>query len=814
MTALLPPPLALLVNGGMLALGAALAAVPIVIHLLNRRRVQRVPWAAMQWLLAAMRRHQRRLRLENWLILALRVAAVLLLGLALARPVLTDPGLAGLVASKQSVYLVIDTSYSMGARIDARTISDLAKAEADAVLSSVGSEDTIAVIATNDPRSEQSDGRAPFVLLPRGVGNEAVVRAKELVAGLFTRHAPAPWAEALERLEEQMAPEDVNRRVVLITDFQARDWNAQATEGRDAVSDHLTSLLRAGAAVRIVDVGGQERRNLTVAQVLSPTRREAFANRPLRLAVTVENQGPRDVDAARLDVFLDDQETPVARRTLPLLRGVDPGTGEPGSETVTLDVPPTALEAAGSHVIRAEVTPPPEDAAADALGLDSRRWFALRVRERIRVVSWTRSSQGASLGAETYLRGVYERYEYDPESGERIERNPLYDLKTVETETALADLLRGPEGDAVDLVVLANVEPRGPAVVPLADFVRGGGALLAFVGDRVSSPDVWNEAFHDDASRRLMPFALDAAEVKNPRDPGAGPFEIDLENDTGHPLAEPFTGEDASTWIGLVRPQIWGRMAFREPQTTPDAADGGGPTATPADDAGRVVLRYTDGRAAVVEGGLGTGRTLWVSTSVDQGWFERALPFFLPVFLDESAVYLTRPDDARRNLEVGRRILVTWLPRGVRNERFVVPGGLEVTPTRYEGLGEMDRPMLIQDRVGTAGDWKLRYERETATSTAARTEEHFAVNPDPAEGALARARDEVVLGRVPPESDLRILTSFGESAESATQAREGEISTHLLWLALGLLLLESALAWLFGRRSVAAAPAPGAAPGA
>ena len=53
-----------LLNPGLLVLGGALVAVPILIHLLSRRRVQRVPWAAMQWLMAAVKRHQRRLRIE------------------------------------------------------------------------------------------------------------------------------------------------------------------------------------------------------------------------------------------------------------------------------------------------------------------------------------------------------------------------------------------------------------------------------------------------------------------------------------------------------------------------------------------------------------------------------------------------------------------------------------------------------------------------------------------------------------------------------------------------------------------------------
>src|SRR2546428_163586 len=66
--------------------GAALVSIPIVIHLLNRRRYKVVQWAAMEYLLAAMRKNRRRVRFEQWLLLATRCALLALLGVALARP--------------------------------------------------------------------------------------------------------------------------------------------------------------------------------------------------------------------------------------------------------------------------------------------------------------------------------------------------------------------------------------------------------------------------------------------------------------------------------------------------------------------------------------------------------------------------------------------------------------------------------------------------------------------------------------------------------------------------------------------------------
>ena len=81
--------------------GLLLASVPIIIHILNRRRFKTVNWAAMEFLLRALRRNRRRLRFEQWLLLAVRCCVLFFLGLALARPLgCSDTTLASLAARR------------------------------------------------------------------------------------------------------------------------------------------------------------------------------------------------------------------------------------------------------------------------------------------------------------------------------------------------------------------------------------------------------------------------------------------------------------------------------------------------------------------------------------------------------------------------------------------------------------------------------------------------------------------------------------------------------------------------------------------
>jgi len=66
--------------------GIAAVAVPIISHLLNRRKFQKVVWAAMRFIQTSVEQNQRRLRLEDMILLALRCLLLALLALALARP--------------------------------------------------------------------------------------------------------------------------------------------------------------------------------------------------------------------------------------------------------------------------------------------------------------------------------------------------------------------------------------------------------------------------------------------------------------------------------------------------------------------------------------------------------------------------------------------------------------------------------------------------------------------------------------------------------------------------------------------------------
>ena len=128
----------------------AAAGVPILIHLLNRRKYREVPWAAMRFLLAALRKNRRRVRIEQWLLLAIRTLVVLLVVWAMAKPFLESFG-AVLAGRRTHRVLVLDASLSMGYTSAEMSRFDQAKALAAQLVNDSRPGDAISVILMGNP---------------------------------------------------------------------------------------------------------------------------------------------------------------------------------------------------------------------------------------------------------------------------------------------------------------------------------------------------------------------------------------------------------------------------------------------------------------------------------------------------------------------------------------------------------------------------------------------------------------------------------------------------------------------------------------
>src|SRR3954464_7380578 len=138
----------MLLNPLMAWLGVLAVSVPIVIHLLNKRKFERVVWAAMRFLKVSVEQNQRRIQIEDMLLLVLRCLLLVLLGFALARPVsCRSSGAGGGVGqAKVTAVLLLDNSYSMSASDGNKSRFEMAKEAADQAIAALPAGSSVAVL--------------------------------------------------------------------------------------------------------------------------------------------------------------------------------------------------------------------------------------------------------------------------------------------------------------------------------------------------------------------------------------------------------------------------------------------------------------------------------------------------------------------------------------------------------------------------------------------------------------------------------------------------------------------------------------------
>jgi len=240
-----------------LFLAAGLAVVvPILLHLRPRRKQIVIDFAAMRFLRPALRRTTRRLKMQNLLLLAMRVSVLALLVLAFALPVVRAGGLALLGWSEgTSLVVVLDHSYSMGCRVGQRTRFDQAKQVAAELLAGLREGDDACVVLVSDTATALVDGLTPDRQMLAGKLASAHVssRTSNLRAGL---------ARALDLLAGSAQP---NRQVAVLTDLQLGALEALAARPLDPDAG-------AGVTWCVVNVGGEEPANAAGALALTPLR--------------------------------------------------------------------------------------------------------------------------------------------------------------------------------------------------------------------------------------------------------------------------------------------------------------------------------------------------------------------------------------------------------------------------------------------------------------------------------------------------------------------------------------------------------------
>jgi Aerotolerance regulator N-terminal/von Willebrand factor type A domain len=371
-------------------------AIPVLLHLTQREKKQIVHFPSLMFVRRIPYQSVRRRKIHNWLLLMVRLAALALIVLAFARPLISHEAAAPIGAGSREVVVLLDNSYSMGFGDHWQRATQAAREQ----INKLSASDRATLVLFSSGADIQMRSTSEKSRL------SAVLDTLKPVDGA-TRYSPA-LKVAGSIVAESTLP---RREVILISDFQRGGWRGE--EGaRLPQGVTLTPIAVQGAA---------DRANLSVTGL--SMARSTFSNQE-RLTVTavVSNRTERAVSGS--NIALETAGMPVANKPL----NVEPG----GSASVTFD-PVTISSKNFKGTVRL---------ADDALNADNAFNFVVSPSEPVRLTIVDRGnadlylSRALSIGEAPRFEAVSRQA--DALSDDDLRRSAVVVLNDVDVSGSLA----------------------------------------------------------------------------------------------------------------------------------------------------------------------------------------------------------------------------------------------------------------------------------------------------------------------------------------------------------------------------------------
>lgn len=619
-----------------LVFGAAAFAIPLIIHILNRSRFRTIHWAAMHLLDSIVRVNHKRFRLEQLLLLLIRCAIPIALALCLARPLLIGwSDLSG--DAPVSVVILLDTSYSMDAASENGTRLEEAIQQTVDILKSLSRGSEVAIIET---------GGQPTPLTDQPIFSpELMIEQVEQIRGGY---GASQMTEAVDLgLATLAAMTQVRRELIVISDFQDADWPAADAPFFEKLEESLDDAA-IPPVITLIQVGESVAGNVSVDDVEFSS--DAIgAGQSVVVRVKIRNHGVTIYEKARIRLLIDGEEDSVVQMNL-----------EPNASTQA--VFRCQFPTAGSHVVTAEL------GVDDPLSTDNRLSAALNVWQQIDVLLVDGAPSTQPLQGEVDFLSVA----LTPFT---IGRFKLTDLMVAQTTTQTN--LNDEAVQRARVVILANVDKLAPEQLTVLDqYVRSGGSLLIFAGDRIDA-DWYNQTMYEDSAGLLpLRFAASAGNSSDkpaaPDDPVRTQVARIVPQHFEHPALslfnDPSNGDVADAEI-----RRWYRLAPtlapQEGESRGDAATANLASDSSANDTGTsaelpagvtVMARLSTGDPFMVEKRVGDGVVVQVATACDADWSDLPLrPVFLPM-IQQLVAAMASQVTPPRNVSTGEALVAVF----------------------------------------------------------------------------------------------------------------------------------------------------------
>jgi len=704
--------------------GVIAGAIPVIIHIINRNRFRRIRWGAMHLIEQILRRRRRRLKIEQIILLLVRIAIPVLLALCMARPVLT--GIEALRGkAKTSLVVLLDNSYSMNAFSAAGSHFARAKTQINTIVNALpkGSEVTVAWMSGRassqlGPTFDKARLRGMLAAKNQGFGAADSAAAIETAAGLCSN------------------ANYIDRELLIISDFQKITWNSDTAEARQRALE-LVRNIPIPPRLTLLRIGKEVTDNIAV-ESLDVSRPIIGVAQNLRVRAAIKNHGKTTFEDMRIHFRVDGKNRSASQMTL--------AAGESGQVVFS-----HAFETPGSHVVEIY-------ADADPLKADNVKRFSIPVWDKLPVLLVSGDTNPAPLQAET----AFLQIALQPFTSARATLSDLITTRVVTPEKLTAKELMENR-----VVVLANVPQLADLQVKtLDDYVRRGGGLLVFPGDRINRD--WYNSKMLASGAGLLPCRF--VQIINSDALNSQPAVIVAQH-YDHQALEFFNDPRNGTLQG-AKLQTWCKLAAAQ-SSLPDIS---------------IAAHLDTADPFLVEKQFGKGRVIQCCTACDDDWSNLpARPAYLPL-MQQLVAYLASTVYPPRNVSVGQQLAALLGPENADKTAVI---------TDPEGKRHELKAVLKDDHcLVEFADTELPglYALETPDNETI----HFVVNTSSKESDL-KLLDDAEFAELAQQMQAEAVSSADQYLQLDKRRRFGrEMWKSLLAAVLVLCLIEILLQQRFG----------------
>ncbi len=271
--------------------GLLAASIPVLIHLFNLKKLKKIEFSTLAFLKELKKNKIRKIKLKQWILLALRVLIILFIVMAFARPTLRSVHIGGTTsAAKTTAVFILDDTFSMSVVDQKGSYFNQAKEIIKQIISQLQEGDQVGLILISNPGSEYklTSDLAEFIKTidqtdlsyASGDINSAIIKASEMIS----------------------ETKNFNKEIYLLSDFQKNKIE------NDNVNTDIAEVLDGGVKLYSISLANKDVFNISIDE-LKINNQIFEKDKPVSLFISITNHSNQDVKNGVVSLYMNSERT-------------------------------------------------------------------------------------------------------------------------------------------------------------------------------------------------------------------------------------------------------------------------------------------------------------------------------------------------------------------------------------------------------------------------------------------------------------------------------------------------------------------------